>query len=267
MSDKYKNLKVKELQELLQKSGLPHSGKKEELIERLVKHEQTVDEFASLDDEFGDLGEFDDSKLALDDIEDPIAPVEDVLEEEIKEETKVELKETTTTPVVKPNSNFKFTPIVFDKTATTEATPVAAPVVEEKKADKPKLPVIPPKVTDDAERALERAKRFGIQLNDTAKKDIRAQRFGIPATSVSPKPTSPKAAKSTPVKAASKGIDPEVLKKRAERFGLAKTATEKKTPVVKGKVPVSLDPAEEEKKRKRAERFQQSEDAKKQKTE
>ena len=35
------------------------------MIERLVKHEQTVDEFASLDDEFGDLGEFDDSKLAL----------------------------------------------------------------------------------------------------------------------------------------------------------------------------------------------------------
>lgn len=88
MSEKYKNLKVKELQgkkkkdppiidspefilitlfvELLQKSGLPHSGKKEELIERLVKHEQqTVDEFASLDEEFGDLEEFDDSKLGL----------------------------------------------------------------------------------------------------------------------------------------------------------------------------------------------------------
>lgn len=52
--------------ELLQKNGLSQSGKKEELIERLVKHDQqTVDEFASLDEEFGDLGEYDDSKLGL----------------------------------------------------------------------------------------------------------------------------------------------------------------------------------------------------------
>jgi SAP domain-containing ribonucleoprotein len=112
---------------------------------------------------------------------------------------------------------------------------------------------------------LERAKRFGIQLNETSKKDIRAQRFGLPANDQkAPSPASPKAA------AAKGGIAPEVLKKRAERFGLPENKTAaatKPAAVVKGdKVPVSLDPAEEEKKRKRAERFN-SDASKKQKNE
>lgn len=54
--------------ELLQKNGIPHTGKKEELIDRLVKHdEQAAQELANLEEEFGDLSEFDDTKLALDD--------------------------------------------------------------------------------------------------------------------------------------------------------------------------------------------------------
>lgn len=120
------------------------------------------------------------------------------------------------------------------------------------------MPITPStKINDDAEKALERAKRFGIQLNETAKKDIRAQRFGIPTDK---KQSSPKTA--------SKGsINPEVLKKRAERFGLpAKSSTTSTAakPVKEGLVPVTLDPAEEEKKRKRAERFN-SDASKKQK--
>lgn len=52
--------------ELLQKNGLPHAGKKEELIERLIKHdEETAREFANLEEEFGDLEEFDESKVNL----------------------------------------------------------------------------------------------------------------------------------------------------------------------------------------------------------
>jgi SAP domain-containing ribonucleoprotein len=50
--------------ELLQKLGIPHSGKKEELIERLVKHDE-AQELATLEEEFGDLEEFDESKLDL----------------------------------------------------------------------------------------------------------------------------------------------------------------------------------------------------------
>lgn len=51
--------------ELLQKNELPHTGKKEELIERLVQHDQQTAELASLEEEFGDLEEFDETKLAL----------------------------------------------------------------------------------------------------------------------------------------------------------------------------------------------------------
>ncbi|CEJ03341.1 hypothetical protein RMCBS344292_17327 [Rhizopus microsporus] len=71
MSEKYKNLKVKDLQvftnemttdinkELLQKNGLPHTGKKEELIERLVQHDETIEkELGSLEEEFGNLEDY-----------------------------------------------------------------------------------------------------------------------------------------------------------------------------------------------------------------
>jgi SAP domain-containing ribonucleoprotein len=152
----------------------------------------------------------------------------------------------TTITGTKPSSNFKFTPITFDKSpSTTTTTSTTVPV--EKQPAVPVTPIIAKPVSadstskqkDDAEKALERAKRFGIQLNDTAKKDIRAQRFGIAAK--------------THTKPVSKGIDPEVLKKRAERFGISNNAAAVAS--AKGKVPVNLDAAEEEKKRKRAERF------------
>lgn len=48
---------------MLQKHGLPHSGKKDELLERLVKHdEKKMDDFA-LEEELGNLEEFDEAKL------------------------------------------------------------------------------------------------------------------------------------------------------------------------------------------------------------
>ncbi|KAL9547113.1 hypothetical protein MBANPS3_006328 [Mucor bainieri] len=287
-AEKYKSLKVKELQELLTKSGLPHTGKKEELIERLVKHDEKQDkELASLDDEFGDLDEFDESKVDLDDLTESVKPIEDLsteiedIDEALKQpettvtetkqpetpaastetpaDTAVTTPATTTAssePVVKPNSNFKFTPITFDKpasdstaTATATATATNAPAATEKAPASPSQPITnvadaKVKSIDDAEKALERAKRFGIQLNEKAKKDIRAQRFGI---------ANKAAAAAPPDQKKTKAIDPEVLKKRAERFGISNTAATVASS--KGKVPVKFDAAEEEKKRKRAERF------------
>ncbi|KAI8377294.1 hypothetical protein BD560DRAFT_390693 [Blakeslea trispora] len=203
-ADKYKNLKVKELQDLLQKNGLSHSGKKEELIERLVKHDEQNQEFASLEEEFGDLDEFDESKVNLDELGDK--PIDDLTSlDQLSTEQPSSNTTTATTTKDEKNSDFQFTPVTFDKPATTKSKETAT--------------------MSDAERALERAKRFGIQLNETAKKDIRAQRFGV--------------AQSKPSQ------DADRLKKRAERFGITKTQAN----VAK------LDPVEEEKKRKRAERF------------
>ncbi|GAN08560.1 conserved hypothetical protein [Mucor ambiguus] len=286
-AEKYKSLKVKELQELLTKSGLPHTGKKEELIERLVKHDEKQDkELASLDDEFGDLDEFDESKVNLDDLTESVKPIEDLsteiedIDEALKQpetttaetkqpetsaasaETPAAIAPTTTTtnatsassePIVKPNSNFKFTPITFDKPTSTSPTTTkastTAPAATAKAPASPRQPIADVadakvKSIDDAEKALERAKRFGIQLNEKAKKDIRAQRFGI---------ANKAAAVASPEQKKTTGIDPEVLKKRAERFGISNTAATVASS--KGKVPVKLDAAEEEKKRKRAERF------------
>jgi SAP domain-containing ribonucleoprotein len=47
----------------LQKHSLPHSGKKDELIDRLVKHDEKKMDDLALEEEFGNLEEFDEAKL------------------------------------------------------------------------------------------------------------------------------------------------------------------------------------------------------------
>ncbi|KAL0082586.1 hypothetical protein J3Q64DRAFT_1164332 [Phycomyces blakesleeanus] len=318
MADKYKNLKVKELQELLQKQGIPHTGKKEELIERLMKHdERKTYEIESLEAEFGSIEDFDESKLNFDDLHDvdlksfsttdakQLTAVEDESKAQA-EKTEISVTETTTdasstqnsvkisqiqetVEVVKPGSHFKFTPISFEKpgatTATaTNATAAAASVAESAQttpkpavpspttikaapAPAPTLSEVEKKILAEAEKKAERAKRFGVQLDEKAKKELRAARFGIPVavakTAASPSKSTPKVQTpkvQTGKTVAPKGIDPETLKKRAERFGLP----QKGGKIEKNGKSTVLDPVEEEKKRKRAERFG-SDQSKKQK--
>ncbi|ORZ06928.1 hypothetical protein BCR42DRAFT_426730 [Absidia repens] len=250
MSDKYKNLKVKELQELLQKTGLPHTGKKEELIERLVKHDETKAlELESLEAEFGNLEDFDEAKLNLDELADPdLKSFQPESKEKTSESNIANIASTdnsTTTssqePITKEGSGFKFNPIVFDKKPPT-ASPTSGAVSAAQSSTTTK-----DKATTEAERKLERAKRFGVQVNEKTKQEMRAARFGTNKSS-SPSLSSPRQS-SAETSPASKGIDPEVLRKRAERFGLPdKTVKSPKTTT-------TLSPEEEEKKRKRAERF------------
>ncbi|KAF7722396.1 hypothetical protein EC973_003172 [Apophysomyces ossiformis] len=285
MAEKYKNFKVKELQELLQKNGIPHTGKKEDLIERLVKHdERKAFELEALEEEFGgSLDDFDESKLNLDDLtEDPElrafhpeakkVTIPEKKPEPAKEEPKPQLTtESTTTAtatepsataakpapttedqkkaeeekkqevVTKEGSNFKFTPVTFDKPAAAPK-PATSPA-----GTSPASPSKPSKEMSELEKKLERAKRFGVQLDEKAKRELRAQRFGA-------------GERNGKAKATGTGVDPEVLKKRAERFGLPVNKGDSK----KGGKAV-LDPVEEEKKRKRAERFGLGPDNKKQK--
>jgi SAP domain-containing ribonucleoprotein len=92
-------------------------------------------------------------------------------------ESAAKVENTTETPKepevqVKPGSDFKFTPIKFDAPAeTTSAKDTAA--------------------KSEAEKRLERAKRFGVPVKEEVKKELRAQKFSSntsPAEEKSPSP-------------------------------------------------------------------------------
>ncbi|KAI8645003.1 hypothetical protein BD408DRAFT_412482 [Parasitella parasitica] len=324
MSEKYKALKVKELQELLQKNGLSTSGKKEELVARLVKDDERK-ALESLEKEFELDGDFDESKtpvseLATDDIfaleklplkesvlsddEDvdfifnekkttkstassapatspsstaasPIASISatETVDTVVKQTETPKINSTnsaaTITATVKTtvSSTFKFTPITFDKKpsiADTASTPIAATTtVARVITSKPKAAAaaavaaakatsVPPKSLDDkaeklrleAERRLERSKRFGVKLDEKEMKEIRAARFGIATTTANAdSKTTPTAAKNSnkskettgnnkengkKKKRVSTDAQKDMLKKRAERFGLPEKKMEEK---------------------------------------
>ncbi|KAI9253365.1 hypothetical protein BDA99DRAFT_519596 [Phascolomyces articulosus] len=259
MADKYKSLKVKELQEILQKNGLPHTGKKEDLIDRLVKHdEKKTLELSSLDDLAG-LDEFEESKLEdLDSLselkstekkQDELIATEttttttttmtetekDNMVTKEQKETKTETISTEQPPaeIVKPGSNFKYTPISFgapNTTATSTGT-----------------------MSSELEKKIERAKRFNVDLDEKTKQQLRAERFGASA----PKKQQQQQQQRAPQgKKTSVGIDAETLKKRAERFGLpSKEIEEDKKRKRAERFGIPTKEAEEEKKRRRAERF------------
>ncbi|KAI8380809.1 hypothetical protein BD560DRAFT_487438 [Blakeslea trispora] len=276
MSEKYKNLKVKELQELLQKNSLPVSGKKEDLIARLVKNDERI-ALESLEKEFELDGDFDETKLNLNDIShDMLEPIpmekpsssvtekESVLSDDdevdfviaqkskerkasdktktivtVEQTTVVETKTENVAPTDEKKSNekvkvdkeaknsFKFTPITFDKPTVSsagKATPKPATIKkpEPTKKEKAKLDEVAEKLRLEAERRLERSKRFGVKLDEKEMKQIRAARFGLLAkeeeeqkkNKKNKKPDSPE----------------DILKKRAERFGLPLEKEAKKEP-------------------------------------
>ncbi|KAG1448767.1 hypothetical protein G6F46_011082 [Rhizopus delemar] len=181
MSEKYKQLKVKDLQGLLEKNGLSQTGKKDELIERLV-HFDKRKELEKLEKEL-DLEEFGDSKLqesykSLDILKESVlSDDEDLLIEKPispSKPTPIPAAAVTTLPTQeeRPVSQnvFKFTPITFDKPqGTTDKTSTAD------------------QIKSDAQRRLERMKRFGVKVSEEEMKQLRAARFGT--TTETPKTT------------------------------------------------------------------------------
>ncbi|KAI7895906.1 uncharacterized protein EV154DRAFT_598859 [Mucor mucedo] len=144
MSEKYKNLKVKELQELLQKNDMPYTGKKEDLVERLVKLDERK-AMENLEKEFELEDDFDESKLILtEDIQtDAIfsslildKPAfyekESVLSDDEEDLTPVavEKKSISVSPKVKAVTPPVTEPVIPSPTTTTTTTATTATAVE-----------------------------------------------------------------------------------------------------------------------------------------
>ncbi|XP_029631481.1 SAP domain-containing ribonucleoprotein isoform X4 [Salmo trutta] len=83
--------------------------------------------------------------------------------------------------------------------------------VPEKDAEKKVVKITAPSVAD--ERLQKRAERFNLPATADSKKEARAARFGLPAPSPASKP-------GASVANSKLTVSVEVLKKRAERFGM-----------------------------------------------
>uniref|UniRef100_A0AAZ3PCC0 Nuclear protein Hcc-1 n=2 Tax=Oncorhynchus tshawytscha TaxID=74940 RepID=A0AAZ3PCC0_ONCTS len=83
--------------------------------------------------------------------------------------------------------------------------------VPEKDAEKKVVKITAPSVAD--ERLQKRAERFNLPATADSKKEARAARFGLPALSPASKP-------GASVANSKLTVSVEVLKKRAERFGM-----------------------------------------------
>ncbi|RUP45909.1 hypothetical protein BC936DRAFT_147598 [Jimgerdemannia flammicorona] len=194
-------------------------------------------------------------------------------------------------------SGFKFTPVSFaaagpttnaDTTAVTPAavTPAAVAATSPKSttAVSPASSVASSSIDtvkavnllEESQRKLERARRFGLPVTEDVRKLQRAAKFGVaeekpavvakaqndlPATAaVSPAPVATRNGSAASVRESKPAIDPEVMKRRQERFGIVtgknKLSNSTATTVTVTTTPTKvLDPVEEEKKRKRMERF------------
>ncbi|XP_010879472.1 SAP domain-containing ribonucleoprotein [Esox lucius] len=137
-------------------------------------------------------------------------------------------------------------------------TPAEVVAVPEKEAEKKLVKITAPTAAD--ERLQKRAERFNLPATADSKKEARAARFGLPAPTQS---STPGAA----VASSKPAVSVEVLKKRAERFGMnvspvAKTVeVDEKLKKRKERFGILTAAAafgvedSEAKKRKRAERF------------
>lgn len=159
-------------------------------------------------------------------------------------------------PAASSTSSFKFTPITFEPkkpatpaakgtttkkvsttttktivkatvttststtaTSTAAATATAATTKKADLKDKTKAAQdLAERIRLEAERKLERSKRFGIKLDEKEMKEIRAARFGIVNKPAEETPAAKKESKK--VNENKKESAQTILKKRAERFGI-----------------------------------------------
>jgi len=183
----YNTWKVADLKAELKSKGLPVSGNKQDLIERLQN---------SLLDEGDDLLDQDDSMTA-----------EAILKAE------EELKVTKTTPAAAPkiNRDGPTVGVTEESSAVTKTEPKAAGKENAPDNTSPTKVSVVTLPDQNEEKLKARAERFGGFQSDEAKKAARAARFGV--------------SDGTAGKGGNKklggapSVDADTLKKRAERFG------------------------------------------------
>ncbi|XP_023244969.1 SAP domain-containing ribonucleoprotein isoform X3 [Copidosoma floridanum] len=207
-------MKVADLKAELKQRGLPTTGNKIELVERLQLA-------------------IHDTSLSLDEAADEIIDEDAVLEDEELETEELNAKPDSLSAEVvalkrKAADDDNKTPakkIVLNRTNKIEDVKVdnGQSKEEEEKIDKPSeedekkdsdKKVIKLSELSSAERLEMRAKKFGVPLSDTSKKEARAARFNTGTKNSNNTGKSAASIKNTPVPASY-----ELLKKRAERFG------------------------------------------------
>ncbi|KAG9046252.1 hypothetical protein FS837_004778 [Tulasnella sp. UAMH 9824] len=221
-ADKLNKLKVADLKPILQKVGLPVSGKKNELVDRILASKEAL-AAAGLGDEPAPAAQ-----------EDMNADLPDLPAEE---------------PIV---SNTVPTPAHVP--APVAAVPAAEPPAAATTTTAPEAP----KLDDEAERRRKRAERFGIPFVDEKKKAAPPAKpaSGAGASKASgAKPAAAPAAPASPeedrLRKRAERFGLPVATAGAASNGRTKGAAKETAPAPAAVV----DPAEEEKKRKRAERF------------
>ncbi|XP_058793434.1 SAP domain-containing ribonucleoprotein [Phymastichus coffea] len=203
-------MKVADLKAELKQRGLPINGNKNELVERLqlAMHDSSL----SLDETNDEI---------LD--EDAVLGDEEIEETEELENTKPDGNQAAEKRKLPEENNTATKKVILNRKNIMEEIKVDVAQKEEAKNEKPAEDTDDKKVVKMKELAVMssnerlelRAKKFGVPLTDSAKKEARAARFNITANSNTT--TNSKSAAS--IKSGIVDTNFELLKKRGERFG------------------------------------------------
>ncbi|CED82017.1 Putative nucleic acid-binding protein Hcc-1/proliferation associated cytokine-inducible protein, contains SAP domain [Phaffia rhodozyma] len=194
--DELKALKVVDLKHLLSEANLPTSGRKEELIARLLNSESTENSNSE-----------------------PMKAIErqDSTTASASNETKTS-EETISTSI--PAADAASSVEIAEKTTSTGS--VAAPSEEKTASNK--------EIDEEIEKRKSRAARFGVPYVDTKDTTVRPKTNTIQppkAAAATAKPTSEKVLKSEPAKVLDP-VEEEKKRKRLEKFGPVRPVAEEK---------------------------------------
>ncbi|KAL2312628.1 RNA binding protein [Schizosaccharomyces pombe] len=239
MSD-YKSLKVAELREKLAEKGLSTAGNKAELVSRLTAATESNDENTSNNNatDLGDLAPPEDD-IDWGDMEN------DTISTDVNKPAEPESKETSA-PAAAVEIEKENESIIPKETSQAPETSTGAEEHQETTEESKQSvsnEVSSPDVAKEQEKLIQRAKRFGIPVDDEQiKKAARAARFGI---------QQPLASSNNKNHNQSKNAQNRSNSRSKQRN---KNAPPKSAPS-KRKSNILDDPIEAEKARKRAERF------------